>query len=203
MVSAKLFAGLAALAITASAAPVTDESPIPGYSVEVLEWEVQATPDSAPIHVNGTVEDVIAELVKINPDFAVAEDSIAARDSGLSKRYDIDSSFCFGRWPAGRELDLQTGIRNLRAVSGRPQRGPGPGSCGRVSCTGRTGIWWCNDNTSLKYLNSFGDIANGAQHIDGKCRKFANTGVFSYWEVSGQVFYKDNWNVYVRGQDTC
>jgi hypothetical protein len=36
-------------------------------------------------------------------------------------------------------------VRYLRRVQGRPRNGPRPGNCGRVSCSYKSAIWWCND----------------------------------------------------------
>ncbi|KAK3987509.1 hypothetical protein QBC44DRAFT_245830, partial [Cladorrhinum sp. PSN332] len=187
------------------------DSPIPGYGIEVLEWEAQPTPDSPFIHVNGTIQNLVAELTRLNPhleadiDAAIraseqetsANPELAARDL-LAKRYDVDGYFCFGRWAAGRLDPLNEGIRYLRGVGGRPTRGPGPGNCSRVSCSYKTAIYWCNDNSGTKTLNSFGAIADGVQHLASRCRRFISNGQWSYTESSGQVFYKDKWNVVVR-----
>lgn len=90
----------------------------------------------------------------------------------------------------------------LRRVPGKPTNGPGPGNCGRVSCSWNTGIYWCNDNKEAKTLDSFGDIADGAESIARWCSYVS--GAVSL--CRGQNFYEDGWNVIVREEvrdDRC
>ncbi|KAK3994274.1 hypothetical protein QBC44DRAFT_367796 [Cladorrhinum sp. PSN332] len=178
---------------------------IPGYNIVELSWEVQATVDGPPIVLNGTVEQVHAQLLEINPNYdtevapAVAESAHADSESQLAKRGRIskrDHTRC-GNWASARKNRIQEGISYLWGVGGRPVRGPGPASCGRVSCSYDAAIYWCNDNRATKQLYGFWQIAEGAQVVINDCAP--NSG--ATW-VSGQRFHNDNWNVVVRG-DSC
>jgi hypothetical protein len=42
-------------------------------------------------------------------------------------------------------VHIINGIEYLGKVRGVPTNGPGPGNCGRVSCSSNSAIWWCND----------------------------------------------------------
>ncbi|GAB1205198.1 hypothetical protein APSETT445_003869 [Aspergillus pseudonomiae] len=187
-----------------------DESPIPGYGVQEPSWEVETTPGGPKMILNGTVQQVHAQLLEINPNY---DDEFAAvlekrETTVLDKRDDIKCN----NWPKARRGDIEAGIKHLRGVSGQPSNGPGPGNCGRVSCSWGAAIWWCNDvslvasciqalyshfeqNTFTKVLPSFNNIADGAQVILNNCQR---GGV----KLSGQDFHSDNWNVIVRG-DSC
>lgn len=44
---------------------------------------------------------------------------------------------------------IKQGIEYLGTVPGSPGQGPGPGSCGRVSCSYGAAIYWCNDVSAL------------------------------------------------------
>ncbi|KAK4225436.1 hypothetical protein QBC38DRAFT_483007 [Podospora fimiseda] len=209
MVSIKIIASLAAVALTASAAPVADEAPLPGYQVQVLEWEVQPTPGSVPIKIRGTVQDAVAAIAKVNPNIkrdiaayaaaASATSPVQDEASELFKRQNYESHFCYGRWAPALDEAIQQGIAHLRAVSGRPSNGPAPNNCGRVSCSQNSAIWWCNDLSTTQTLNSFSDIGRGASTIRDSCRRRRSDGV---WEASGQCFFTQKWNVIVR-KDTC
>jgi hypothetical protein len=51
------------------------------------------------------------------------------------------------RWrtePA-RCIALFEGVQHLVKVPGKPHNGPGPGNCGRVSCSWGAAMFWCND----------------------------------------------------------
>ncbi|EWZ00977.1 hypothetical protein FOYG_00683 [Fusarium oxysporum NRRL 32931] len=109
---------------------------------------------------------------------------------------------CRSRWPECHPAPIVRGVEYIRYVQGKPKNGPGPGNCGRVSCSNNAAIWWCNDNASSKTLNGFGSIAGGAEYINNKCTRWGwqNGGYRSF--VSGQVFHSTKWNVIVR-KDKC
>lgn len=59
-------------------------------------------------------------------------------------------------------------------------------------------------NRHTETLGSFGDIADGAAWIKGKCQRLRWAGPRSYYSVSGQAFHPDGWNVIVRKDtDKC
>ncbi|KAJ4205006.1 hypothetical protein NW759_014672 [Fusarium solani] len=192
------------------------EAPIEGYGVVVPEWEVEVTPGGPTTVLNGTIEEVHNELLQLNPDWdeeyignsTADAGEINERDAGfrLLARTDFsDAAYrCGGRWPKCRTTFISQGIYYLRSVKGKPRNGPGPGNCGRVSCSFNSAIWWCNDNAKPKTLNSFGSIADGAAFIVKKCY-IPDRGppVPGKWNmISGQAFHHTNWNVIVR-KDKC
>lgn len=136
-----------------------DESPIEGYTIEEFSWEVETTPGGSTVVLNGTVEKVLSQLREINPNYdnefptvVSAEQAAEEEDtsSHLVKRGDV---VC-GKFPSAYQSDIDKGIKYLRTVPGKPQRGPGPGSCGQVSCSWSSAIWWCND-VSTSRLRSY------------------------------------------------
>ncbi|KAL4791934.1 hypothetical protein BDV19DRAFT_282662 [Aspergillus venezuelensis] len=175
--------------------------PIEGYTIWEPEWEVEVAPNTT-IVARGTIEQVRTQLSKINPRWEA--DNKAKREAAtadvveLTKRTDFVTDGrvdCGGRWERTRWERIHDGIEYLRSVPGQPTNGPGPGACGRVSCSYGGAIWWCNDNTTPKTLAGYGSIADGAQAIMDKCRYYEVGG--RYW-VSGQAFHKTGWNVIVR-----
>ncbi|KAJ6436678.1 hypothetical protein O9K51_10797 [Purpureocillium lavendulum] len=180
--SAFIFAGLMAKGISGM------ESSIPGYGVETLQWNVEVAPGRTEV-LNGTVQEVYAQVLQINPNFSLSR---APETRGL--RHKRSTVNC-GNWPLANKGRIQEGINYLRGVAGAPRNGPGPGNCGRVSCSYNAAIWWCNDNTSPKTLDSWNWIADSAQHIVNTCGPVAS-------QVSGQNFESGNWNTIVRG-DSC
>lgn len=117
------------------------------------------------VSFNGTVQELVAKISKDHPEseFAtsfnstlanvearmLAGEQVSAVDSApsLFKRDDV---ICcnFGK-PC--QNDIIVGITYLRGVSGQPTNGPGPGNCGRVSCSFNSAIWWCNDVSDSIY----------------------------------------------------
>ncbi|EHK44629.1 hypothetical protein TRIATDRAFT_39606, partial [Trichoderma atroviride IMI 206040] len=183
------------------------EAPIEGYGVIELQWEVETTPGGPTVLVNGTIEQVYDKLTKINPNFTT-EYPLQSRHRGASgareKRYTVESYFCWSRWPYTSLFTIEDGISYLRGVRGQPTNGPGPGNCGRVSCSYQSAIWWCNDNSGSKTLQDFGDIADGAEVITDNCQATVVVAGIPEVVTAGQVFYTDAWNVIVRKDtDNC
>ena len=185
----------------------------------IPEWEVEVSPGGPMIKLNGTVEEVRSELLRLNPDWDTHYPTNNTKESpSLNKRaFDSAGFFCFGRWNPCSSNRIREGIAYLRRVGGLPSRGPGPGNCARVSCSWSSAIWWCNDvswfsiSEILSYINKiskdpvgktlqggFGDIADGAAFLVDNCE----------WNqapiVAGQAFATTNWNVVVRyDTDKC
>lgn len=74
--------------------------------------------------------------------------------------------------------------------------GPGPSTCQRVSCSAKTAITVCNDNTTpISPLCT--DVASWSQIIYDQA---AYPGNFGEVRVHGQLFVEgQNWNVIVNG----
>ncbi|KAI8219424.1 hypothetical protein K4K54_009529 [Colletotrichum sp. SAR 10_86] len=167
------------------------EAPIPGYGVYVPEWEVQATPDGPTVLLSGTVEEVVDQLQELNPEYEELLNTTIAQSAALDKRTDFSGSkVVCGNFPKANRDRLYAGVGYLRGVGGRPWNAAGPGTCGRVSCSWNSAIWWCNDAKSRKTLDSYSSIADGATRALSVCKGNPL--------VSGQAFHKTNWNVIVR-----
>ncbi|KAK4224233.1 hypothetical protein QBC38DRAFT_371454 [Podospora fimiseda] len=193
---------IASIATAIMAGLTIASEPIPGYDIVELSWEVKPYLTGDSITLNGTIEQVHAQLLEINPNYdtevapvvaeaALAESKQIARRGVISKR---DHTIC-GHFSSANKGRIQQGIDYLWGVGGRPGNGPGPGACGRVSCSYNSAIYWCNDNSYFYQLNGYWEIANGAGQVINDCASGAS------W-VSGQRFYNANWNVIVRG-DNC
>ncbi|KAJ0274912.1 hypothetical protein COL940_009072 [Colletotrichum noveboracense] len=183
---------LAALAAKAATVGSTaSQAPITGYSVYVPEWEVQAFPGGETQIISGTVEQVLDELRKINPnydeDFGIKNITESGLTDIVGPKADFEgaATVCDG-WELANTARIREGISHLDGVDGKPHRGAGPASCYNSA------IWWCNDDTQAKELNSFREISDGALYVIKKCRVGEST------RVAGQAFHKDNWNVIVR-----
>ncbi|RKL21674.1 hypothetical protein BFJ68_g1986 [Fusarium oxysporum] len=143
------------------------------YGIVVPEWEVEVTSGSTTV-LEGTIEEIHEELLQLNPNWdeeymsnftqAAADTEKRDSDKHLFGRTNFNGAkyTCRGRWPECHTAPIVRGVEYLRYVQGKPKNGPGPGNCGRVSCSNNAAIWWCNDNASSKTLNGFGSIADGA-----------------------------------------
>ncbi|KAK8009285.1 hypothetical protein PG991_011836 [Apiospora marii] len=155
------------------------EPPAPGYGVEILQWVVEVAPGQTET-LCGTVEQVYDQALQVNPGFKLLH--VPSHHPEKTPYKIICDLF-----PNAHETGIQDGINYLRGVPGRPQNGPGPGRCGRVSCSWDSAIWWCNDNKKSRTLDSFSAIANSAQAILDQCSDRGS-------DFSGQGFEPSNWN---------
>ena len=105
---------------------------------------------------NGTAQEVLSQVQTINPGFRLREAEAPARfrsdDDGGGD--DTGPTHCSG-FPEALVSDILMGMQYLRGLSGTPTNGPGPGNCGRVSCSDAAGIWWCNDVSPILFSFSF------------------------------------------------
>ncbi|KAI7778631.1 hypothetical protein LA080_001961 [Diaporthe eres] len=174
------------------------EAPLAGYGVVDFGWEVRTSPEGPLHHINGTIQDVVQYLKEVDPTYEVPVVPVARLESRQSlvesRQLRID---CFN-WPVANGNRIQDGINYLMGVGGQPSNGPGPGACGRVSCSYNAAIWWCNDNRVTYTLPSYKNIANGAQNVKQQCQRRPS----GFTETSGQGFFDGNWNVVVR-EDSC
>ncbi|RYP08328.1 hypothetical protein DL764_001974 [Monosporascus ibericus] len=147
---------------TYSSRLVPSSPPIEGYGVTELEWEVPVRLGQDPVTLNGTVEQVYAQLLELNPEydveigaFDVSETATFATpkvaESGLEKR---DRTVC-GNFSTSYRGPIRRGIAYLRGMPGTATNSPGSGNCGKVSCADAGQIWWCND-TQLKAIKQLG-----------------------------------------------
>ncbi|KAK4642292.1 hypothetical protein QC761_506430 [Podospora bellae-mahoneyi] len=210
-ISAFIASGLA-LASVAHGAPEfasirSDQPDVSSYATVPITWELPVKADDpagATVEVTGTIEEAIAQMDATYPGwnetFQAHLPPPPTVDSGafdLAALDDPESYICkLDQWKEAGQLSILRGIEYLRGLTGSAKNGPGPGECGRVSCSWQSAIWWCNDNDTEKEVG-WNDIADGTLYILQKCSRDAQY-------VKGQAFYKDKWNVIVRyDNDSC
>lgn len=122
------------------------------YGVWTPQWDFEVTPGGDHIVLNGTVEQVLEQLGESNPKL-MASFNLFGEDGQIIKTRDETDPLplkdfrpdCSSGLEYGRISAWEDGIKYLKGVPGKPVNGPGPGQCGRVSCSWRTAIIWCND----------------------------------------------------------
>ncbi|EQL02535.1 hypothetical protein OCS_01752 [Ophiocordyceps sinensis CO18] len=119
-------------------------SPIPGYGVDIIEWDVEVSPGWHEL-INGTVEQVYDQVLDIKPDWNPLDVPAAAAAPG-KRGYKVKrGNVICGVWASATRGAIINGISYLRRVRGSATSGPGPGNCGRGRCSRNAAIWWCND----------------------------------------------------------
>ncbi|KUI54747.1 hypothetical protein VP1G_02007 [Cytospora mali] len=199
------------------------KAPIDGYDVVNITWNMQPNISGVePFNITGTVQDAWRHINHTWPGYPLPKFNLtgngpppashqppanlsipattvtptavrqndAARETGTVK--------CWV-WREAYEYFIAEGIAYLSDLPGKPSNGPGPGECGRVSCSWSSAIWWCNDNDHKYTLDSFWEIAQAASDIDSDCHYVDPWSLTIY--TSGQNFFTENWNVIVRYDD--
>ncbi|KAL2848590.1 hypothetical protein BJY01DRAFT_246313 [Aspergillus pseudoustus] len=204
-----VLAVLAVLAMVASALPSPNPFAFADADYDSVSplWEVAPHPGAAPIFLNGTVEQVYAKLVEINPNYDddwKDEGDNENAEPGLQTRddddYYVNPLTCINPEIGPFKKHVMSGIKYLRKVKGRPHLPAN--SCGRVSCSWDSAIYWCNDKDHDAYIPSFNNIADGAQVIVNECPRSSSDwatimGMLTHgadlWRVvvSHPGFYRD------------
>lgn len=128
---------------------------IEGYGLQNFTWEVETTPGGPKVNFTGTVQEVASQLAAVNPNWK-SEFGFSGRSTkkvGMSQKRQqlpdpLTGILCNtreGQWGEAIDWPIEDGIAYLDGVPGIPTNGPGPGNCGRVSCSWGCAIYWCND----------------------------------------------------------
>lgn len=128
-----------------------------GYDVVDLEWNIQINSTVPSMKITGTIEDVIHHLNKTYPEYIAAlgeesneenrksEDVVNRDDPPVDDIANAPQKIqCFTMRDVSTFF-IEQGILYLSKQKGMPTNGPGPRTCGRVSCSNNAGIWWCNE----------------------------------------------------------
>jgi hypothetical protein len=114
---------------------------ISGYTIETPVWEVEVAPGQTEV-LNGTVQEVYAQALQINPNFQLMPASPVRERDLAEKRNTVVKC---GTFPLADKGRIDEGIRYLRTLPTAPRMPPGPGACFRVSCSYNAAIYRCND----------------------------------------------------------
>jgi hypothetical protein len=109
-----------------------------------IQWEIEVAPGQIA-RLNGTVQEVYAQALQINPNFKLKTPSTPARPRRALAHQRSKVEDCNYPYPLAEASKIHDGVEYLRGVPGKPVEGPGPTACGRVSCSWKSAIWWCND----------------------------------------------------------
>ncbi|KAL3456839.1 hypothetical protein BJX64DRAFT_293689 [Aspergillus heterothallicus] len=184
--------------LMALGAPTIPESTIDVGNIGTLSTTAQAFFDGPELVLNGTVEEVYAQLTHINPNYDsdwadVSNPEDTNVDDSRAMAYTLH---CTPNLAVPGNY-IKEGIKYLRKVRGKPKLGAGPNKCKRVSCSYNSAIFWCNDDNKPRSLPSFNNIADGAQVILSKCGHDSSKERFA-----GALHHPDLWRAVVQ-KDKC
>ncbi|KAK0659713.1 hypothetical protein QBC41DRAFT_237205 [Cercophora samala] len=162
---------LAALLKGVSSAPSTstNESPnsVAGYNVVEVSWDLPVKfddPTSEIVTVTGTIQEAIAKMEAAYPGWNETfqagipapptdddDDNVTSFVSGATADDEVESLDCNVNYGYADNTQILYGIWYLRKLTtDPPKNGPGPGNCGRVSCSWNAAIYWTRRRRSLR-----------------------------------------------------
>ncbi|KAI1326794.1 hypothetical protein F5Y16DRAFT_410729 [Xylariaceae sp. FL0255] len=177
-----------------------------------VTWTLPIIEGGPDFTFNGTVEEVFTKinLARLEKGYPALDDPSGLSfdtDNGLSTRTDdellrsrnLSKIICdAGLSGPGFAIRIEQGAKYLQGVKGMCGLGPGPGNCGRISCSYGSAIYWCNDNNHFVQYNCSA-FAAYANNIVDQCSYVDQMNNLYCW---GQAFDDQNFNVMV-GMDSC
>ncbi|KAF3920636.1 hypothetical protein ABW21_db0204844 [Orbilia brochopaga] len=172
----------------ASAAPSSNVATnIDSYARGEMTWSGPITPGGPNVHLNGTGNQIMAQLLELNPDWKPAE----IMERAVERRSWRDRGAC--GLVAGEVANGGATVENinhLRAM-GEAMCGAAPYTCVGMYCNHNSALLLCNDNN---------------YHIDRPCRYLAEGAadlfnLCSQRDFKGQRFDSDNFNIVVRREN--
>ncbi|KAI1340431.1 hypothetical protein F5Y15DRAFT_380790 [Xylariaceae sp. FL0016] len=203
MFSGIIFGTLAAgAAINGAQAGLSARTQLPeGYTLVPMKWTGAAVPSGPNVTLEGTIEEVKAQIDEARAAAGVAPvlagTTPSDPDSPLVKR--ARNSYC--NMGLDDPAHLEQGISYLRGVEGDCGLDGGSHICGRISCSYNSAIYWCNDNEhySSWRCSDFADVADDIVTI---CKIVDNNSGIADWTAWGEAIDDQGFTVKVGG-DRC
>ncbi|KAL8370016.1 hypothetical protein RB595_000396 [Gaeumannomyces hyphopodioides] len=162
-----------------------------------IEWKGVLEEGKPEVILSGKdFEEIERKAKDLNPSYTIfaAENSTAleARSEALDSRQTV-YMICDHPLERANVDGIREGIAYLRTILGNCRAGPGPYSCGRVSCSWNAAIHYCNDNPTEHWepCRWIGDVAD---NVVNQCQRSG--------QVSGEARDERRWYTVV-GRGNC
>ncbi|KAJ6445643.1 hypothetical protein O9K51_00404 [Purpureocillium lavendulum] len=163
--------------------------PPDGSHVAVSSGEHEVKPGGPRVAVDGNIQQVPAQLLKLKGSGANGTSSTPQRrdqkGDWAGSQFKVRCARS-GSSEAAEVARIEKGVAELRGVGGQPKMSAGPGECKTASCSHNSAISWCNNNWANTELPAFSFIAEGAELILKDCKRGPNGSL-----VKGEVYHKD------------
>ncbi|KAI7309610.1 hypothetical protein KC315_g12920 [Hortaea werneckii] len=191
---------LAAANALAYGSPLTEVDSVPeGYEIVPAKWTGEIVPGEGPVTLEGCVESLREQILKINPDYFKNQDktsassTLAARTIGGCRGRAIGKNVqCGVPYGTVHGSDISSGLVYLSNIGGCMTLGGK--QCSRVSCSYNSGIFACNDNSDTVQA-PFSLISDIGGDMFGQCAGFDDGADFT-----AQAFTDEGWNVLMKRQ---
>ena len=117
-----------------------------GYTLVPLTFVGPVGSDGTNVTLNGTVDEIHAQILKINPSYNGTSHGHANANAkrGLEERCG-GQVHCQLGYKTAKMSPIETGVAYLEQLVGECGVDAGPQVCGRISCSDSSGIFLCND----------------------------------------------------------
>ncbi|QDS68356.1 hypothetical protein FKW77_010722 [Venturia effusa] len=176
---------------------------MPDYKFVDASWRVQLVPGGPVTTVNGTIEQVTAQLAVSSPGWKFALPEVSAAETSTAADFPVrflEAWHWCGKGHKdknGHGLDpafyerIRQGVEHLKHTGGA---GVDANSCARVSCAYQSAIHWCNDNNFRLDFHTSDPLTEAVSSLD-------HTPCILYFEgvplIVGRVHTMDLWNILV------
>ncbi|KAI0544888.1 hypothetical protein F4679DRAFT_563359 [Xylaria curta] len=165
-------------------------------------WEGSLTEDGPNVTFTGrSIAEIRSHIKDVAPSFAWPEPVIQSRSVRPLVKKSEDKIICsltFSDY--GNYTDLLDQTAQLQAMPGfcrvTPMTKAQPLMCNRLTCTGSSAIYLCNDSDNHDSISTCARVGQYAQEILDWCFDGKDSN------VKGQIFDGDQWSVMVHG-DKC
>ncbi|KAI1453674.1 hypothetical protein F4805DRAFT_360633 [Annulohypoxylon moriforme] len=170
-----------------------------GYSLSNLTWTGNITKNGPERSFTGpNFQSIDAQILKANPDFTwpdVNSTDLNSTDLATPSKSEPWLTCDPNNIWYAQAFRIEEGIDYLSKRTGKCHMDAGPRVCTRISCSYKSAIWWCNDNTNPIEENCM-LWSHYAQNILDACRSNDAAN-----RVRGQKFSSANWNIMVGFDD--
>ncbi|KAI0887058.1 uncharacterized protein GGS22DRAFT_199365 [Annulohypoxylon maeteangense] len=185
----------ATLAIPIGRGSIRSSAGLPsGYSLSNLTWTGNITEDGPEMSFTGfSFRDIDAQILDVNPDFTWPD--VNGTDPAVTSRSEAWLTCDPNNIWYAQAFRIEEGIDYLSKKTGQCHMDAGPRVCTRISCSYKSAIWWCNDNTDPIEENCL-LWSHYAQEILDSCRSNDASN-----RVRGQKFSSADWNIMIGFDD--
>ncbi|KAI1261263.1 hypothetical protein F5Y18DRAFT_431346 [Xylariaceae sp. FL1019] len=181
----------------------------PNHTLSTISWTLPIIEGGEEYTFNGTIEEVYAQVndQRAKLGFGPLDDPL--NDSTHTKEMEVgdilqgrslNHTECrIGLLGAASSEKVLNGIKYINKLRTKCSNGPGPGNCGRISCSWNSAIYWCNDKPVASELYDCSSFAKYAQAIYDECSYQVGLSLDLVW---GQAWDTDNFRVII-GLDHC
>lgn len=176
----------------------------PPHEKSTTQWELEVAPGESQT-LDGTYSEVLAQALRMNPDWELVDAAASLRPQKLRKRGKVVCD----NWLLGNKSDILEGIK-IAKIPKSVDHLSSDGDCGVLGCVHGSAVIWCLNVCSILQAERLPGLTLGPQDLGvisslskkqviKSARSIVSKCGSSSDQVSGQRFEPGNWSTIVRG----